>query len=75
MKYRSVKDPKYLTQEQVNHIINRTFSTADGKKTLEFLIEDYEERSSVAKGDPYMTYFNEGQRSVVNLIKECVKGE
>jgi len=75
MTYRLIKDSKYLTQEQLNGIISRTFNTPDGKKVLEFFDREYSERSSVVKGDPHMTYYNEGQRSVVNLIKYCINGE
>lgn len=71
-RFKSVKDSDYLSQDQLNSIIQKTFNTHDGKKTLEYFVEMFEMRSSVVKGDPYMTHYNEGQRSVVNLIKDCM---
>lgn len=64
-----------LTNNQLQNIITNTFKTHNGKKLLEFFDEEYSNRDSVVKGDPYMTHYNEGQRSVVNLIKEYMKGD
>lgn len=75
MSHKSVKDNDYLSQAQLNSIIRNTFITTDGKRALEFFIEEFSDRNSAVRGDPYMTHYNEGQRSVVNLIKKCIKGD
>lgn len=64
-----------MNQKELNSIVSRVFNTLDGKQLLGFLEYEYGERQSAVKGDSHMTYFREGQRSVLNLIKECIKGE
>lgn len=52
----------------------KVFSTPDGKEVLADLEEQFHNRTSIVRGDPYATHAMEGAREVVLFIKNRIEG-
>lgn len=59
--------------DKMDKLTASVFSTPNGKKLLEYFVDEFCDRISVVKGDSHMTYFKEGQRSIVSMIVNIIK--
>ena len=55
--------------------IKSLFTAPDGEAVFKLLELEFSDRTSFTAGDPHMTAFKEGQRSVILFIKDTLESE
>ena len=70
-----VQEPKKLSPEQEDRLVNSVFSSSAGVKVLDILTREFYARPSynASEQQPFATFFREGERNVVGFIKEVIE--